>query len=231
MKSRAIVLAVAGVGALLGIALLFGGERAGAAPDKKTSDVGAALEAFSEAWPSDRTDYRTDGDDSWKAYARTLRAVVDAGKTAPLEDGLKHENRQVRALCARALGYVRKRSSAPHLTKALAEDKWPTVRLLAADSLGLLDTPAAREALETASELEKVGDVSLHIDIALRRKRVPGKEYKQALLSIAETDLGAAEVGKAAPAFSMETPAGDKYSLSRYRGKRPVVLVFNYGDG
>ena len=218
------------MGTLVGAAALAGVLPGASAGDKKL-DTGALLEVFSSDWPSDRTDHHVVGDDSWKAYARTLRAVVDAADNAALQKGLADENRQVRALCARALGYVGESASVEPLSRALASDTWPTVRLLAADSLGELDTRAARDALTTARTVEKSGDVLLHIDIALRREHAPGKDYAQALLSLTEADLEPATVGKTAPALSLKTPDGKAYALSDYRGKQPVVLVFIYGDG
>ena len=203
---------------------------AGLAKEKRV-DVAAALEAFSKAWPADRTDYRTSDDTSWKTYARTLRTVVGAGDVDALTKGLAHDNRQVRALCARALGFLGKQASVKALAKSLAEDDWATARLLAADSLGAICTDAARKALGAAKEAETSRDVRLHIDIALRREQVLDAAPRKALLSLTAADLDTATVGKPAPAFELETPTGTKVTLADYRGKRNVVLVFIYGDG
>ena len=217
------LVALAGVG-------LFGPCPLGLAKETKV-DVAAVLAAFSKAWPSDRADYRSEGDDSWKAYARTLRTLVGAADAAALGAGLKNENRQVRALSARALGYLSEGESVNALARVLTGDEWPTVRLLAADSLGAIATPAARKALSAAQRTEKKGDVLLHIDVALRRKEAPGKDFKKALLALRDSDLEPLQVGKPAPAFSLETPEGKRFSLADYRGKKHVVLVFIYGDG
>jgi len=217
------------MGALL-LAALAGDLPAGLAKEKKV-DVAAALEAFSKAWPADRTDYRTSDDTSWKAYARTLRAVVGAGEADALTRGLAHDNRQVRALSARALGYLGGKASVKALAKSLAEDDWATTRLLAADSLGAIHTKAARKALGTAKEAETSRDVRLHIEIALSREQGLDTTPRKALLALTAADLETATVGKPAPAFELETPTGTKVTLADHHGKRHVVLVFIYGDG
>jgi len=206
----------------------------GAAKEKRMN-VAALLKSFSTAWPAERADYRVPTDDAWKAYARALHDAVQAGDDkqgeAALEGGLSHENRQVRALCARALGYVGNAAATDALARVLREDAWATVRLLAADSLGMLATPKAREALEAAQATERKGDVLLHLSIALGREKAPGAAPRKALLALSDADLGVAEVGKTAPSLSLETPEGKTVSLRSYRGTSAVVLVFIYGDG
>ena len=202
--------------------------------DAVASDrVGAQLAAFSKAWPAKRTDYHTARDESWKVYAKTLRDLVAIGPKAEpgLRKGLKDANQQVRALCARALGYLNAREAVPDLIKALEEDAWPTVRLLAADSLGMIRAPAGLAALKAAQKREKKGDVLLHVDIALRRPTGLDKAAVKELLSIKDSDLGAAKVGKAAPDFELEDSDGKRYKLSSFKGKQNVVLVYLYGDG
>ena len=108
--------------------------------------IPSLLERFSARWPEEREDYRRENDDSWKTYATTLRDLVAQGEPAPVERGLTDHNQQVRAICARALGFMESRRSVAALADTAKNDPWATVRLLAVDSLGMVGDPAAREA-------------------------------------------------------------------------------------
>jgi len=44
------------------------------------------------------------------------------------------------------------------------------------------------------------------------------------------SEMDQAEIGKPAPDFELADLTGKKIKLSDFRGKRPVVLVFIYGD-
>lgn len=191
------------------------------------------LAAFSTAWPAGRTDYRTPGDESWKVYATTLRGLAALGKQAvpDIRKGLANPNRQVRALCARALGYLKAEDAVPDLARVLTTDPWPTARLLAADGLGMIHTPQALEALRSAEPDEAHADVALHIGMALKRETGIEDGALKALLQVGAGTLDRAVVGRPAPEFELEDPDGRKVALVDYRGRSAVVLVFFYGDG
>ncbi len=201
------------------------------------------LTQFSSAWPEERIDYRRPEDDSWKVYGTALRDLVAAGVAADAEaaaspaagaadaeEGLGQANRQVRALCARALGYLQAASAVDRLGETLSRDPWETTRLLAADSLGMIFSNQAREYLHQAQEKEKQDDVRLHIDIALKRDHGLEAEAVEELLKIRTETAGIAAVGEKAPEFSLETCTGRTVSLSEFRERR-ALLVFIYGDG
>lgn len=194
-------------------------------------DVPRVLQEFSAAWPADRKDYRRPDDDSWKVYGTALRDLVASNDVVAVSKGLGDANQQVRALSARALGFLGDASAVPSLTKALEADVWPTVRLLAADALGMIRTKEALAALAAASKTEKSGDVLLHVGIASRRDAAPGDEPRRAVLSLEPKSFDLAKVGEAAPAFDLRTPAGKRIALSDFKGKSGVVLLFLYGDG
>ncbi len=200
-------------------------------------DVSKTLEWFSSQWLPDRRDYRGPEDSSWKSYATALRELVAAGRDSKESSaeltgtGLAHANRQVRAISARALGFLRAEPAVPALTKTLTTDEWETPRLLAADSLGMIFTEQAMASLDRAKASEKNRDVKLHIDIALRRDSVLEPGAAADLPAIDEAHLGAAEVGASAPDFTLPEPGKKPVTLSRYRGERGVALFFFYGDG
>lgn len=191
----------------------------------------AVLERFATAWPAARTDHRRPSDDSWKAYGAALKDLVAGADRKAIRAGLAHENRQVRALCARVLGFLRAEGAVPDLARALAGDAWPTVRLLAADSLGAIRTAAAVEALERARDDETARDVRLHVKRALEREGAVGDAPRQAVLTLDEATFASASVGAAAPDVALEDADGEVVRLSKLSGEERVVLVFLYGDG
>ena len=195
---------------------------------KSVSDL---FRTFSGQWPRDRKGFRSDEDESWKAYATTLRDLVSTGDAGEVSQELRHENSQVRALAARALGFINDANSVPGLSKVIMEDQWATARLLAADSLGMINTPDARSALHEASQTEENKDVVLHAEIALSRSSGLEARALEDLKSIEETSLGIAASGKVAPDFSLPTSDDREIILSGYKDERPVALYFLYGDG
>ena len=206
--------------------------------EKKKEDVKRAvtaeLEQFSRAWPDMHTDYRTPGDDSWKTYALTLRNLVAAGEDAlPAikHELLANENRQVRAICARALGYTRSTAVVDALRKALLKDSWPTVRLLAADSLGKIHSEKAIAALRESEQTEEHNDVKIFIQLALDRELVMAASTRESLLEINKENIGSAAIGQPAPLFKLESSQGQKIALSQFKNKKPVALFFLYGHG
>ncbi len=219
--------------AALGLVAFATGARGGDDEPTKghSMDVPKVIESFSAAWPADRTDFRQSHDDSWKTYGTALRDLVASNDVVAVSKGLGDENQQVRALSARALGFLGDASAVPSLVKALEEDAWPTVRLLAADSLGMIRTDEALAALAAAAKTEKTGDVLLHVGIASRRESAPGDEPRKAVISLDPKSFDQAKVGEAAPAFDLRTPAGKRIALSDFKGKSGVVLLFLYGDG
>jgi hypothetical protein len=117
----------------------------------------------------------------------------------------------------------------PALVKTLGTDDWATVRLLAADSLGMIHAPAAMDALRQSPPDENK-DVSLHLEIARTRETGLERNALDGLLAITEKDLESAAVGGPAPGFVLPTTQG-QVSLANYSGKYAVALYFLYGDG
>lgn len=192
----------------------------------------AILAEFSRAWPEGRTSHRTEGDGSWTSYAVALRRLVALGdKAVPaLIAGCGDGNYQVRAFSARTLGLLGAKSAAPALVKLL-DDPRPPVALLAADALGQLQDAAGLKALEAARTRLKNGDVLLHVSKALERKVPLEADVREQVLKIDPKLINSAEVGRAAPDFTLKDAAGTPWSLSTFKGKKAVVLVFIYGDG
>lgn len=199
-----------------------------------TSDPTAAavLAEFSKAWPENRTPYRTAGDASWKSYSLALRQLVKIGdKAVPtLIAGCGDKNFQVRALCARTLGFLGAKSATAKLIELLDDPQGP-VAILAADALGQIQDPAGLQALEKAKTRLKNGDVLLHVNKGLERKTPLEDDVRDQILKIDDKSIDSAKIGKAAPDFSLKDPSGKEWTLSQFKAKSAVIVVFMYGDG
>lgn len=196
-------------------------------------DVAAVLRDFSKNWPEDRTPYRTEEDTaSWKNYAFAMKKLVAMGEHGVLGllEGCNDASGQVRALSARVLGYLEAKAAVPKLTELL-NDQNATVALLAADSLGQIHDARSLDALRSARRTEQRGDVLLHINKSLDRTNSLEDGVVEQILKIDRQTVDSAEPGKLAPEFTLGDADGEQWTLSDYRGKKSVVLVFIYGDG
>ena len=84
---------------------------------------------------------------------------------------------------------------------------------------------------DSLSKNEKNRDVLMHINYA-KSRGAAGVE-KTVTSSLAEMPIekiDSAKVGEPAPEFTLSAVDGTKFSLSQFKGKQPVVLVFIYGD-
>ena len=85
--------------------------------------------------------------------------------------------------------------------------------------------------LQPLKKTEKNRDVLKHIGYAMQRKEQGvTAEVIDALVNWDPKTIDSAEIGKAAPNFELATPDGKSIRLADFRDKKPVVLVFIYGD-
>jgi len=217
------------LGASLGTLLVSSDSHAAENAEAEVADL---LDQFAKDWPDDRTMYRTEGDTSWTSYALTLSRLVALGDEAVpgLIAASSSPSVQVRAMCARTLGFLNSKTAVPSLIELL-EDKNPAVALLAADSLGQIQDPAGLEALRAARKKQTKGDVLLHISKALERNVPLEDGVREQVIQITPETIDSAEVGQLAPEFTLQDATGKKWQLKDFRGKKSVLLVFIYGDG
>ena len=168
----------------------------------------------------------------WKLRMETMRALVASGPDAvkPLLEALRSQDVATRILAAQTLGFLGKHVPSKPLVKALRDDPEASVRLYAADALGMIGGADVRESLESLKETEKNKDVRKHIMYALGRKNRDGAAAAERLVAWNASNMDTAHVGRVAPDFELVSVNGKRYRLSSFRGKKAVVLVFIYGD-
>lgn len=215
----------------------------GAGPGSEdAADPHRWLERFASAWDADgwtgdlfgKKDFiRPLTDTAWQVRMRALQALVAGGERSvePLLNVLRSGEPHERILAAQALGYLASHVPAAPLLEAARNDRDPAVRLYAADALGMRGDATLRPQLQSLLEEERVGDVRKHIEYAIARgeRGVDPKTVDQ-LLAWDPATIATAEVGRAAPDFTLDSLNGPPVSLSQFRDKRAVVLVFIYGD-
>lgn len=176
---------------------------------------------------------RADDDAEWKARFLALRDAVAGGQTSipPLMKLLREGSAEERVFAAQALSFLTPRSDADKLEQLVKSSPERAVRLYCVDALATLGEHSRSIDWESLSAHQKDRDVRKHIAYAIERAGKPvAKEQLDRLLAFKDADAGAAVVGELAPDFSLETIGGKSVELSTFRGKKPVVLVFIYGD-
>ena len=203
-------------------------------------DADQLFAEFSQAWDDSKWEkdhrgsnyIRETGDAGWKARAETLKQLVAGGKASipAIEKHLIDENTAVRILAAQAIGYLAPLANIEKLTEVVRKDTDPAVRLYAVDAIGM-SGQGEKFNWDTLEKFEKNRDVLKHINYA-RSRAAQGVENSvtTALAQMPDARIDSAKVGEPAPEFTLNSVDGKQYSLSQFKGKQPVVLVFIYGD-
>ena len=215
------------------------------AQDKETSseqplDAEQLLADFSKAWDDSKWvhDFRGSnhiremGETGWKIRARTLKQLVAGGEASipALEKYLSTGNAPTRILAAQAIGYLGPLANIEKLTEKVEIDIDPAVRLYAVDAIGM-SGHAKDVDWDALAKNEKNRDVLMHINYAKSRgAEGVEKSVTTSLADMPEEKIDSAKVGEPAPEFTLNSVDGTKFSLSQFKGKQPVVLIFIYGD-
>lgn len=195
------------------------------------------IDYFSEHWRDDGWGpppyMRAADDDGWRARMRALQGLVTAGRPAikPLLRVLEQGDPSQRMLAAQALGYLAPHVPSEPLLNVIRNDPDAAVRLYAVDALARQGRDDIAAPLAELEKSEKNRDVKKHIAYALDRKgsRIDAQIVDD--LRNWNTDrIDSAQRGKAAPDFELPSLTGGTVRLSHFRGQKPVVLVFIYGD-
>jgi hypothetical protein len=209
--------------------------------DTAKADAKRLIEEFEKSWDESawENEFRTSPEkymrsatnNDWQLRMRTLQALVRHGENAvdPLLESLDSRSIPVRVLAAQTLGFLNNEKALEKLLVVAQEDDHPTVRLYAIDSYGMLGGEVSK--IEGLSESEKNRDAKMHAKYAIERdgKKI-SEEIMETLTNWDTSKMSAAKIGEQAPEFELETANGGKVSLSSFRGKSAVVLVFIYGD-
>lgn len=221
----------------LGPALI--GFAADADPSKKAPEQWIAV--FSEKWDegawrgkfamSPGGYMRPSEDAGWKVRIQSLQGLVQCGADAVpvLLQALQAGDGPQRILAAQTLGYMGQDVPPAPLLDAAKNDPDPAVRLYAVDSLGMQGAKDVDWMALLESESNR--DVKKHIGYAIERNGEPlSHDTVERLLSWNAEAIESAAVGQPAPDFELKSATGETIRLGDYRGKKPVVLVFIYGD-
>lgn len=169
----------------------------------------------------------------WKVRMLALVELARLGPEAalPVAELLRDGEPSVRALACEALGMLGDPGVSKVLERALVFDPDSQVRLYAARSLGQLGTMRSTPEIQKAIDHDDVYDVRTHAEMALtQRDAKDDGEIRRALAGFDPSALDSAGVDRPAPDFTLRDLDGKSHSLSDYRGKQPVVLVFLVGD-
>jgi hypothetical protein len=185
------------------------------------------------AWKRGRGYMRPLDDEGWKTRMLAMQALVASGDASvkPLLAALKDGDTPRRLLAAQTLGYLGPNVSTDALTASLKGDPDAAVRLYAVDALGMQGGRDLSGVLSGRQKAEKNRDTRKHVAYALERKGKPvAEDVVKTLKAWDARTIDTAKLGKPAPDFELKTVSGKTIKLSQFHGKKPVVLVFIYGD-
>ena len=192
--------------------------------------------AFDESkWEKDfrgKNHIRAIGDTGWKVRAETLKQLVAGGEASipALEKALSDKDAPTRILAAQAIGYLAPMADIEMLTEVAKTDTEPAVRLYAVDAIGMSGKGKDVD-WDALTKNEKNRDVLKHISYAKSRgAEGVEKSVTASLAAMTNESIDSAKVGQPAPEFTLNSVDGTKFSLSQFKGKQPVVLIFIYGD-
>lgn len=204
------------------------------------SDAAALLAEFRQNWDESKWEknfrgimyMRKTGADDWKNRMTTLRSLVLLGKESipTLTKALDSDHAPTRVLAAQALSYLGPQAEIDRLKAMIENDTSAAARLYAVDAIG---TSGKSESVdwETLAMSQRNRDVRKHMSYAMQREgNAISEDVITALTKWNPAAIDSAKVGSLAPDFQLNTIAGKPISLSDYRGKQAVVLVFIYGD-
>jgi HEAT repeat protein len=213
------------------IAAVLALEAQASEPSPRPSEV---MADFQKAWkPLMGKEYMRPPDDTgWKARLEALQRLARAGdKAVPvLTDALQKGDDETRVFAAQALALLPDSAAKAPLVESL-KDKHPAVRLYALDALSMLGKVPDEDPYQTLRQKDANRDVRSHADYAIERDDKPQpKGIRQMLRDYDLKNMATAKVGEKAPDFTLSSAAGKEVRLSDFCGKKPVVLVFVYGD-
>lgn len=204
------------------------------------NDSDQLLEDFANQWDESKwiqkfrrkTYMRELGDDDWLARMKLLQQLVANGKDSigAIEKHLTSEHVPTRIVAAQAIGYLASQANVEKLVSHLKDEPDPAVRLYLVDAIGM-SGKGLEVDWDSVAKGERNRDVRMHINYAKERKDSPVPEdVVNTLANFDVESLLAVEKGQPAPDFTLKSLDGPEFTLSQFKGVKPVVLVFVYGD-
>lgn len=211
-----------------------------AAGTGESKDAQTLLTDFADSWDEANWEknfrgvlyMRKTGAGQWQQRMTTLRSLVLLGDEAvpALTDALDSPHSPTRVLAAQALSYLGPNANIERLLNTAKNDTTAAARLYAVDAIGTSGKAPSID-WKALAETERNRDVRKHISYAMQREdNAISQQVIDALKQWDPASINSAKVGSPAPDFQLKTIDGEPVSLSDYRGKQPVVLVFIYGD-
>jgi HEAT repeat protein len=157
-------------------------------------------------WTAARNSMRPADDKGWQVRMLALQSLVKSDTVAipVLLKALKGENVAVRILAAQALSFLSPQVPRQAIADAAKNDSNATVRLYAADTLGMQGNMDSAQLLKQLHEDETNRDVRWHLRYALERgSHAVSKTMVQKLRAWDPARLASATIGKSAPNFKL----------------------------
>ena len=168
----------------------------------------------------------------WIARMKLLRGLAAIGKASivEIENQLLSEHLPTRIVAAQSISYLAKHADVDLLMSLYEKEPDPAVRLYLVDAIGM-SGKGDRFDWDSLLENERNRDVRMHMNYAKERGNSPVDDQVVRDLANWNPDAIAPVVkGQPAPDFVLKSFDGNEFKLSQFKGVKPVVLVFVYGD-
>ena len=173
--------------------------------------------------------------DDWRVRTLAVRDLVRLGNgtASDLIAALEHTNPHVRHVAAMTLGVLQVDEAIDALEKTLLSDKDSVVRSQAAIALRQIGRQRALTALRRAHAEDSSRDVRHQAELAVyavENGYAATPELAEAYRDLEASRFNQIRVGSPAVDFELPDTEGNRWRLSDFRGKKPVVLIWIFAD-